>query len=76
MMGAISVLSFVEVVMAISAFRKAVATDEAYLTYTLPATAGQQLGARTLTIATWAIISSVVAYISLAIYTTLSGTSI
>ena len=75
MMAAISIMSFAEVIMAISAFKKAVATDEAYLTYTLPATAGQQLGARTLTIATWFVISSVVASISLTIFSVLAGTS-
>ena len=72
---AISIMAFAEVIMALSAFKKAVATDEAYLTYTLPATAGQQLGARTLTIATWFAISSVVAFISFTLYSALAGTT-
>ncbi|MBQ7373265.1 MAG: hypothetical protein IJW64_01715 [Clostridia bacterium] len=66
-------LAFGEFVLVISAFKKAVATDEAYLTYTLPATAGQQLGARTLSIATWYVIISVVSIIATVTYSAFSG---
>lgn len=72
---AISVLAFVEIIIVFSSFRKAVSTDEAYLTYTLPATAGQQLGARTLSIATWYVITTAITYVSLAVFMALSGGS-
>lgn len=62
-----------EIVLVFASFRKAVATDEAYLTYTLPATTGQQLGARTLSIATWYAIITAISTVAMTIYNAFSG---
>ncbi len=79
--GVISALSSVgitglgigEIVLVFASFRKAVATDEAYLTYTLPATTGQQLGARTLSIATWYVIITAISTVATFVYNAFSG---
>ena len=47
-----------------SSFKKAIATDEAYLTYTLPATSGQQTGARYLSLLAWNFIIFISAIIT------------
>lgn len=47
------ILAVAEIWMVYFCFQKAVATDEAYLTYTLPATKGQQTGARYLSLVVW-----------------------
>ena len=61
---AIIILSTAEIWIVYSSFKKAVATDEAYLTYTLPATRGQQTGARYLALLSWNAIICIGTFIS------------
>ena len=60
----ISALSIVSSVLLYNFFRRDVATDEAYLTFTLPATPAEQLGSRFLAILLWSVIISAVSVIS------------
>ena len=52
----ISAMGFCSIVLVYNNFRKAVATDEAYLTFTLPATPKQQVASRYLSILLWDVI--------------------
>lgn len=54
-----NVAVFLQFALAINDFRKAVATDEAYLTYTLPASDKEQFWARYLALFTWLAIALV-----------------
>lgn len=60
----ISALSGVSTILLYNFFRKDVATDEAYLTFTLPATPSEQLGSRFLAILLWSAIISVASILS------------
>ena len=63
---ATSILITFEIVVVYSSFNKAIATDEAYLTYTLPASNGVQTSARYLSILVWHVlifIGAIIAYI-------------
>lgn len=69
---AISILAFAQITVVYTSFHKAVATDEAYFTYTLPATTGQQVGARYLSLLVWNTISLVgfiLSYFLMALFT-------
>ena len=59
---------YVAFLMAIGEFRKAVATDEAYLTYTLPATPKTQFWARFLVLFAWLMIAVFLSNITNFIY--------
>ena len=69
---AISVLSFASVILVFSSFKKAVATDEAYLTFTLPATPHEQLLARMLSCICSILIISAISLLSNSIYALLT----
>ena len=71
---AISILTVFEIVVVYSAFNKAIATDEAYLTYTLPAKNGTQTGARYLSLFVWHVIIFAGATLSSVLITMVSGT--
>ena len=67
------VLCSIPVILVYHSFHKAVATDEAYLTFTLPIKPSQLINARILAVVCWSLITSAVAVISLGISSTLSG---
>ena len=64
---AISILCSIPVIMNYYAFHKSIATDEAYLTFTLPATTKQHINSRILSIICWSIISAIILGISLSV---------
>ena len=63
-----NVSGYLAFILAIGEFRKAVATDEAYLTYTLPATPKTQFWARFLALFAWLMISVFLSNITNFIY--------
>lgn len=69
---AISILSFASVILVFSSFRKAIATDEAYLTFTLPASPHEQLLARMLSSVCLILIISAISIFSNSIYALLT----
>lgn len=73
MPSAINMLNSVSVILVYVSFSKAVSKDEAYFTFTMPATPAQQLGARFLAILCWIVASSIVTAISLGIMFTFGG---
>ncbi|MBR2384106.1 MAG: hypothetical protein IKA99_00690 [Clostridia bacterium] len=70
---AVSILTAFEIVVVYSAFNKAIATDEAYLTYTLPAKSSTQTGARYLSLFVWHVIIFAGAIASYVFMTMTSG---
>lgn len=71
--SSVSIFAVIEMVAVYGAFYKAIATDEAYLTYTLPASTKVQLGARFLSLLAWGLIISAASSFALSIQLTLSG---
>ncbi len=72
--SSVSIFAVIEMIAVYGAFYKAIATDEAYLTYTLPASTKVQLGARFLSLLAWGLIISVASVFALSLQLTLSGT--
>ena len=71
--SSVSIFAVIEMIAVYGAFYKAIATDEAYLTYTLPASTKVQLGARFLSLLAWGLIISAASSFALSIQLTLSG---
>lgn len=69
----IYILCAIPVILVYHSFHKAVATDEAYLTFTLPIKPSQLINARILSVICWSVITAAVAGISMLIIALFNG---
>lgn len=73
LLGVSNISVFAAFIIALAGFKKAVASDEAYLTYTLPATDKEQFWARFLALMTWFAIAIVLSNLSNYLYFVVIG---